>query len=114
MSSQEIDALRNEFARSLDRLTDKLDDFTARLEAIARTQAEQARDITHGRCPNPGACVTVAADVQKLDARLTPLENAFREAVGERRARLAIMATISAAAGALGAIMPYVVAFFSK
>jgi hypothetical protein len=114
MSQDDIDHLRNEFARSLDRLSDKLDVFTASLAALSQKQAEQARDIIHGRCPQPGACLTVAADVKKLDERLTPLENAFREAVGERRARLAIMATISAAAGALGAVMPYLVAYFSK
>ena len=118
MSTDEINSLRTEFTRSLDRLTDtiteKFDEYTKRLEKLAIQQAEQARDITYGRCPSPGACVTVSAEVQKLDQRLIPLENAFREAVGERRARLAIMAGISGGAGMLGAILPHIISLFQK
>lgn len=118
MSTEQINELRNElrseFARALDRLTDKLGEFTGRLELLTVKQAEQARDITHNRCPQPGACISVAADVAKLEARVTPLENAFREAVGERRARLAIMAGISAGAGTLGAIAPHIMALFAR
>jgi hypothetical protein len=45
-----------------------------------------------------------------IDARLVPLENAFREAEGARRARLAIGAAISAGAGILGAFGPQLLA----
>jgi hypothetical protein len=113
MSAEEINDLRKEYVQALNRLTDtitdKFDEYTTRLEKITIKQAEQDRDIAHGKCPKPGACLVVAEDVQRLDARLKPLENAFREAVGERRARLAIMAGISAGAGTLGAVMPYLV-----
>ena len=110
MSSDQINDLRNEFARSLDRLTDKLDAFTARLEVLTTKQAEQARDIKHGACPSPGACITVGEEVKKLSDRIVPLENAFREAEGARRARYAIGAAISAGAGILGAFGPQLLA----
>jgi hypothetical protein len=114
MSTDEISGLRNEFARSLDRLTDKLEAFTERLETIARKQAEQARDIVHGACPSPGSCVSLGSEVKKLGERLEPLENAFLEAKGARRARLFIGATISGCAGVFGAVAPHVFELFTK
>mgnify|MGYP003511860354 CR=1 FL=1 len=118
MSTEEINSLRTEFTRSLDRLTDtiteKFDEDTKRLEKLAIQQAEQARDITHGRCPQPGACIGVAESVRKLEDRITPIENAFREAQGERRARLAVGAAISAGAGLLGALAPYIMALLQR
>lgn len=114
MSQDEINALRNEFARSLDRLTDKLDEFTQRLEALTVKQAEQARDILHNRCQSPGACVGLSAQVKDLSDRLEPLENAFREGVGARRARIAIGAGISAGAGVFGALAPHVIEFLKN
>jgi len=110
MSQDDIDHLRNEFARSLDRLSDKLDVFTASLAALSQKQAEQARDIVHGRCPQPGACIGVAASVEKINARLELLEDAYAQAKGARRATIFIGAVISASAGIFGALSPQLLA----
>jgi len=118
MSTEQINELRNELrselARSLDRLSDKLDTFTGRLEQITTRQAEQARDIVHGRCPQPGACIGLDAKVDDLAERLEPIETAYKEAAGARRALLLMSGAISAGAGILGAIAPHIMAFFAR